>query len=174
VGTPATDESEPADLARIASQEVAVRNQAHESPPAGAGRPLQLEGDSPVMVTLSPVETSQLVGNLLDNALLHGRPPVHVRVDQINHLARLQVQDDGPGMDPELLATATRRFTRAPESRAKPGFGLGLSLVAASVSRAEGQLRLCYAGQHEVYGAPMEVDCDHGPEMTATVLLPSR
>jgi two-component system OmpR family sensor kinase len=173
VGTPAIDESEPADLARIASQEVAARNLAHESPPAGAGRPFQLQGDSPVTVTLSPVETSQLVGNLLDNALLHGRPPVQVRVDQINHLARLQVQDDGPGMDPELLATATRRFTRAPESRAKAGFGLGLSLVAASVGRAGGQLRLCYGGRHEVYGEPMEVDCDHGPAMTATVLLPA-
>jgi len=83
-------------------------------------------------------------------------------------------------MDAELLATATRRFTRAASSRSREGFGLGLSLVESLVTRAGGQLRLCSSGHHQRYGAvpaadpaPDQVPCDHGGAMTVTVLLPT-
>lgn len=95
-----------------------------------------------------------------------------VTVDRVDTWARLIVRDAGPGMTPELLATATRRFARAPESRGRAGFGLGLSLVADITNRADGQVRLCFAGRHEHFGTPNDVPCRHDTAMTVTVLLP--
>jgi two-component system, OmpR family, sensor kinase len=120
----------------------------------------------------------RILTNLVDNALTHGRPPVTILVaggatDRARWV-RLVIEDAGEGMDPELLATATGRFTRAPEARSRPGSGLGLSLVESLVARAGGELRLCHAGHHEhAGGASVDVVCDHGPAMTATVLLPA-
>jgi signal transduction histidine kinase len=39
--------------------------------------------DPPVEVAVDEVELAQVVGNLLDNALLHGQPPVQVHVDRV-------------------------------------------------------------------------------------------
>jgi len=160
------------DLAGLAGQEVARRNaltRAHGSPSA----PVGLSTSGPVPVALSPAAAGQLLGNLLDNAARHGADPVAVRVDAVRGCARVVVTDHGGGMPPELLATATRRFTRSAESRATQGFGLGLSLVEATVTRAGGELRLCSGGHHASYGALAEAPaCAHDGAMTVTVLLP--
>lgn len=88
----------------------------------------------------------------------------------------MRLADAGEGMDPDLLATATRRFARAAASRAREGFGLGLSLVARVVTGRGDQLRLCFAGHHARSGGCPdgfdEVGCDHNDAMTVTVLLP--
>ncbi|GAA3578119.1 ATP-binding protein [Microlunatus spumicola] len=142
--------------------------------PPGSSPALHVEAGVPVAVRLAEVELAQVVGNLLDNAALHGRPPVRARVDRpAAGVGRLEVDDAGSGMDPHLLATATLRFTRSPESRSRPGFGLGLSVVAATVARSGGELRLCHDGHHESHGTALPVTCDHGPGMTVTVLLPT-
>lgn len=127
---------------------------------------------------VTPDVAARLVGNLVDNALTHGRPPVRIAVaaagDDGGRWVRLEVADAGDGMDRELMASATGRFTRAPEARSRPGAGLGLSLVEGLVSRARGELRLCHAGHHEHAGGVVaEVPCTHGDAMTATVLLPA-
>ena len=118
----------------------------------------------------------RIVTNLVDNALVHGRPPVTIRVRGVagekSDWVCLQVRDAGDGMEPALLATATGRFTRASEARSRPGAGLGLALVDGLVARAGGELRLCHAGHHHPSGSVESgVRCDHGPEMTVTVLL---
>ena len=84
-------------------------------------------------MSLGEVELAKVVGSLLDNALLHGQSPLKVRVNRAGLIdqtgravARLEVEDSGPGMDPQLLAAATRRLIRAAESRSRPGFSLGL------------------------------------------------
>jgi signal transduction histidine kinase len=76
-------------------------------------------------------------------------------------------------MDADMLATATHRFSRSAASRSRPGFGLGLALVEGLVTRAGGELRLCYAGLHQRFGHPCPIPCQHGDEMTVTVLLPT-
>ena len=43
----------------------------------------------------------------------------------------LTVADDGPGIPADARETVLRRFTRLERSRALPGNGLGLSLVAS-------------------------------------------
>ncbi|SDS99018.1 Signal transduction histidine kinase [Friedmanniella luteola] len=171
--TPGPEAEGTVDLTRVAERAVHERARTPEhGEPSDLEPRLHLEALAPVEVAVGEVELGQVVGNLLDNALLHGEPPVQVNVDRVQGIGRLQVQDAGAGMDPKLLATATRRFARATESRSQPGFGLGLSVVAAVVARRGGELRLCYAGHHELYGAAMPPLCQHGPAMTVTVLLP--
>jgi two-component system OmpR family sensor kinase len=167
-------ESHGSDLAQVTRQAVEERDRVLEHRGETSGPRLRLHAPGPVEVALGEIEAGQVVGNLLDNALLHGRPPVQVAVDQVGAVGRLQVRDAGVGMDEQLLATATRRFARAAESRSRPGFGLGLSVVAAVVLRANGELRLCYGGHHQSHGVPVPLTCEHGPEMTVTVLLPLR
>lgn len=174
---PSLDGGGSSDLGQIARRAVEERNRSSTDQDATTRAPIHLEAAEPVEVSVGEVELAQVVSNLLDNALLHGQPPIDVRVDRAENaggdvVARIEVEDSGPGMDPQLLATATRRFTRAAESRSRPGFGLGLALVAAAVSRGGGELRLCHQGHHQSNGTPLAVACEHGPQMTVTVLMP--
>ncbi len=172
VGTqPATLDGRPTDLADVAHHEVTRRNFLSGQPDGRS--PVQLRASAAVPVTLGDTQVAQLLGNLLDNAELHGRPPVTVYVEQVPGAGRLVVADHGDGMDADLLATATQRFTRAAESRSKPGFGLGLSLVESTITQAGGELRLCYAGTHQRFGRPHPAPCQHDNEMTVTVILPA-
>ena len=171
VGHDGEADGDSCDLAAVATHEVGRRNAlARATRPPGTR--IALSAPAAVPVALSPAATDQLVGNLLDNARRHGGEPVTVRVDRVGTRGRLTIRDSGPGMDPQLLATATRRFTRSAASRAGEGFGLGLSLVETVVARAGGELRLCAGGHHEAYGERTDVPCDHDASMTVTVLLP--
>lgn len=162
-----------ADLATLGVAAVARRNALVGVP---GPRQFYAHAGEPVLVRLSSAAADQVLGNLLDNAVRHGAPPVSLTVDRTDGFARVRVIDAGEGMDPDLLATATRRFTRAAASRSREGFGLGLSLVERIVTGAGGQLRLCFAGHHERRGGTTdgldEVACEHTDAMTVTVLLP--
>jgi len=126
-----------------------------------------------VPVPLADVDVERVVTNLVDNAFLHGDPPVRVAVEvPANGWARVVVSDTGGGMSPELLGTATHRFARADEARSRPGSGLGLALVEASITRAGGVVRLCHGGHHTSHGHQVDVPCDHDRQMTVTLLLP--
>jgi len=75
----------------------------------------------------------QAVTNLLDNAVKFGpeggRLVVHGNADK--SCCRLVVEDEGPGVAPELRDRITERFFRAPNASGVEGAGLGLALVAA-------------------------------------------
>jgi signal transduction histidine kinase len=174
VGTqPLRDPAARCDLAEVVRREVERRDVlvAGAAPGRSGGEVSVAVGD-PVAVAVGEVPVAQVLGNLLDNAARHGAPPVGVRVDQVPGFGRLTLCDSGPGMDAEMLATATRRFTRSAESRPREGFGLGLSLVEAIVLAAGGELRLCFAGHHERFGRSVVGRCEHDDAMTVTVLLP--
>ncbi|HWJ80629.1 MAG TPA: HAMP domain-containing sensor histidine kinase [Nocardioides sp.] len=125
----------------------------------------------PVRVGMDEHALQRVVTNLLENAFVHGSPPVRIAVAARGEHVVLQVTDGGPGIPPDLLGRATARFTRASDARSRPGTGLGLALVEQLVTEAGGELRLCAGGDHAAWGPPAPVPCDHGGEMTATVLL---
>jgi two-component system OmpR family sensor kinase len=104
------------------------------------GRPLDLEAE-PVTVTGDEMRIRQVVANLLSNARSHTPPgtPVHVTVAGEGVTARLEVADEGPGLDPEAASRVFERFYRADpaRSRAEGGTGLGLAIVAA-IAEAHG------------------------------------
>jgi two-component system, OmpR family, sensor kinase len=164
---------EPHDLADEAVKALGARSVL--APPGSfysAAGAMSLHAARPVLVDLDAATIRRILDNLLDNAALHGAAPVTVTVDRVDGWARLKVSDCGPGMPPHLLATATDRFARSPEARSRPGSGLGLSLVAAIVTTAGGELRLCHAGHHHRVGVPVAVPCAHDTAMTVSVLLP--
>ncbi len=92
-------------------------------------------------------DLTDLVGNLLDNAGKWARARVVIRAarDPVADAAgRLyfiaEIDDDGPGLDPQARAAALVRGQRLDESR--PGSGLGLSIVVELASIYGGSLRL--------------------------------
>ena len=161
------------DLAAVVRGEV-ERRRALASPdnPYSRGGSLQVHTTGQAHVALHRSLAERLIGNLLDNASLHGTPPVSVTVDQTEDTARLIVSDAGGGMDDRALGSAPERFSRAEAARNRPGSGLGLAIVHETATAAGGELRLCFQGQHQRFGSALPIDCDHGPQMTVTVLLP--
>jgi len=90
-------------------------------------------------------QLSQVLHNIIGNAMKYGRPgtPVTVRLwkDQTG-MVRLSVSDEGEGIAPEHLPRLTERFYRvdAGRSRAMGGTGLGLAIVKHIVERHRGRL----------------------------------
>jgi two-component system osmolarity sensor histidine kinase EnvZ len=76
---------------------------------------------------------ARLLGNLIDNALAYGAPPVEVRTAASPGAAIIEVADRGPGIDAADVERLKRPFTRASDARARddgaPGAGLGLAIV---------------------------------------------
>ena len=84
---------------------------------------------------------SQLVANLLDNALAYTPVGGTIAVSLVrgpSGALRLTVEDSGPGIPSEDRERVLQRFVRLDASRSGGGSGLGLSLVAgvASLHRA--------------------------------------
>ncbi|MCU7726964.1 HAMP domain-containing histidine kinase [Actinoplanes sp. KI2] len=100
------------------------------------------EHDTTAVAHADPDRMRQVLTNLLDNASRHGAPPITVTTGRDGPFVQVRVQDAGPGMEPEFLARATGRFTRADTARSTPGTGLGLSVVDAIVAAHGGELRL--------------------------------
>ncbi len=82
-----------------------------------------------VVVNAALVERA--IGNLVDNAVKWSPPgePIEISVAAAEREARVRVRDRGPGIPAALRETVFERFYRAPEARAQPGSGLGLSIV---------------------------------------------
>ena len=111
---------------------------------------LRLVGD--VAPDLHVVGNRELVGqalaNLVDNALKYGQPAdggeatVTVAARRRDGEIELSVADHGDGIPEADRGRVLDRFVRLDASRSKPGFGLGLSMVAGVVRLHGGQLRL--------------------------------
>ncbi|GIU99614.1 MAG: hypothetical protein KatS3mg014_1230 [Actinomycetota bacterium] len=91
---------------------------------------LQLE---PVVAEVDPAKVERIVENLLANAARHTTPDarIWVRVFPEGDGVVIAVEDDGPGVPPELREEIFRPFRQGPTaSPHAPGTGIGLSLVA--------------------------------------------
>jgi two-component system OmpR family sensor kinase len=130
-------EREPVDLAEVVTQ--AVESARAIEP----DRTIELTADGPVEVVGDAGRLRQVVDNLLDNARVHAPgSTVRVTVSRAEQDAELLVEDEGPGIDPDVAARIFERFTRGDPSRSRGtgGAGLGLSIVAAIVEAHEGSV----------------------------------
>ncbi|MDX6327450.1 MAG: two-component system, OmpR family, sensor kinase [Nocardioidaceae bacterium] len=97
--------------------------------------------DEPVVVPGDERRLHQVVTNLLNNARRHTPKDtiVTIGVRPEGREAVLTVEDDGPGLPPDLVDHVFERFTRGDTARTREsgGAGLGLSLVEA-ISTAHG------------------------------------
>ncbi|HEY2194873.1 MAG TPA: HAMP domain-containing sensor histidine kinase [Actinomycetospora sp.] len=98
-----------------------------------------------------PERLHQVVANLLANARTHTGSGTHVvaGLSRRGGTVRLEVADDGPGIDPDLVGRVFERFARGETGRARStgSTGLGLSIVSAVVTEHGGTL-----GVHSVPG----------------------
>jgi signal transduction histidine kinase len=79
----------------------------------------------------------ELLGNLLDNAAKWADQRIRLTLEDRDRL-RIQVEDDGPGVDPEVARTLLARGSRLDETI--PGHGLGLAIVGDIIHHYGGTL----------------------------------
>jgi two-component system sensor histidine kinase KdpD len=128
---PKLDWQEPGDLLRAAAYETRVELRRH---------PLTLElAPNLPLVPMDYQLMLHTLTNLLSNAARHTPENTEVRLTawtEVGHLF-LEVEDDGPGIPPELLGILFQKFSRAAHAR-PGGVGLGLSLVKGFVEAQGG------------------------------------
>ena len=95
------------------------------------GHRVRVEADAPVRVLGAPGQLDRVVDNLLLNAARHtpSGTTVTVRVRAIGALARVEVEDDGPGVAADDVPRLTDRFFRGGPSTTRESRGLGLGLA---------------------------------------------
>ena len=81
----------------------------------------------------------RIVGNLVTNALRHGRAPISIRAAQNDRHFRLSVEDQGDGVAPAFVPRLFDRFSRD-GTEVGTGSGLGLSIAQAYAQAHGGQL----------------------------------
>jgi two-component system OmpR family sensor kinase len=103
--------------------------------------PPPASGETPTTISADPTRLEQALGNLVDNALRHGGPPVLLRAVADDGRIELHVSDEGPGFPPEVLHHAFDRFSQADPGDAGSGSGLGLAITLAIAEAHGGRAR---------------------------------
>ncbi|MDB5456765.1 MAG: sensor histidine kinase [Caulobacter sp.] len=104
-----------------------------------ARQSLRFEGEERLTVEGDPELLTQMLVNLVENALRHAGEGAAIRVGVGREQGApvLWVADDGPGVPAAERERLFDRFYRLEHSRSTPGSGLGLALVAA-IARLHG------------------------------------
>ena len=112
-----------------------------------ARQTLRLEGEPALTIDGDPELLTQMLVNLVENALRHAGEGAAIRVGvgRVQGAPTLWVADDGPGVPAAEREKLFDRFYRLERSRSAPGSGLGLALVAAVARLHGGDVRLCDA-----------------------------
>lgn len=143
---------EDVDLRAFAAQ--VARRRAH-------GRDVRIEAPSSLVVRTDKARLERVVGNLLENAVVHGGArDLALRVEEGDEEARIVVSDRGPGILTEEVGSIFERFWRADQARqrgGRTGAGLGLAIVRENAA---------------VLGAEVEVESSPERGTTFTVHVP--
>jgi signal transduction histidine kinase len=133
-------------VTRPLALEDAAQLAAGESSRAHSGRcVVTVEGQATLEADLKQVV--QLLVLLLDNAMAAGAEQVHIAVRAQPGGASIEVQDDGPGVPPELRERLFDAFvTGRGRGHAHPGTGLGLAIACGIAERHRGSLTLNEGG----------------------------
>lgn len=130
-----------------------LQEEAERAGPAARlnGSPVLLEGspDPTVHIACNPGELSQMVGELITNAIKYASGAritvaLRVRPDAV----AVEVSDAGPGLSAEERTAATSRFWRSPRHRDTLGNGLGMTIVDKLAGANGGRLLLADASPH--------------------------
>jgi PAS domain S-box-containing protein len=125
---------EPLDLAEVA------RDAAAQLADEGArhGSRLAVVAGQPVLGRWDRTRIEQVLTNLLANAIKFGQgKPIAVAVGLAGEMARVEVRDEGIGIEAEDLARIFGRFERAVSTQHFGGLGLGL-YIAREIAEAHG------------------------------------
>jgi len=133
----------PTDLADV------LLEAASELGPMAEDHELSIDAQ-PAIVPGVKDDLHRLTLNLIENAARHTPPGTHIRASTAveNGSAMLTVEDDGPGIPPELGPRVFDRFVRGPGTGNR-GSGLGLAIVRAVAESHGGTVTL----EHPAAGA---------------------
>jgi PAS domain S-box-containing protein len=141
-------EVQPVNLAQV------IESSINAVLPAAAAKGIRLQRilDTGVsMVSGDPARLQQIIWNLLSNAIKFtpqdGR--VQIRLERTGSHVEITVEDDGQGINPNILPHIFERFRQADSSttRAHGGLGLGLAIVRHLVEMHGGTVRAESRGQ---------------------------
>lgn len=107
---------------------------------------LRLAANDP-MITADEVHFSNIIFNLLDNAMKYSAEVPKIVVETLKHgngMFTIKIKDNGIGMDRETQARIFEKFYRAHTGNLHnvKGFGLGLSYVKAIVDAHNGRIKV--------------------------------
>jgi CheY-like chemotaxis protein len=104
----------------------------------------------PLPVSADRVRLEEVLGSLLSNAIKYSPPgsQVRVRTRAEGNECLLEVEDDGIGIEPEMLPRVFDLFAQADISldRARGGLGIGLTIVKSLVELHGGSVHAASAG----------------------------
>ena len=132
----------PVDLAELLERAVADIRAANVQ----RGADLMVDSVPAAPLPGDAAQLTQLIHNIVGNAMKYGRPgtPVDVRLSEDTALWTLAVTDVGEGIPPEHLPRLTERFYRVDDARSRAigGTGLGLAIVKHIAERHRGRLSI--------------------------------
>ncbi|WP_326638855.1 cell wall metabolism sensor histidine kinase WalK [Streptosporangium sp. NBC_01755] len=140
------------DVSRIESGRLEIHRQVVDIPArvsriiagrVAAGEPddrflLQVRGELPE-TWLDQDKIDQVLANLMENAVRHGRGTVTVIVEPSEWGVTVSVRDQGEGIPPELVTRVFRQFWRG-NARRRGGTGLGLFIVKGLIEAHGGTI----------------------------------
>jgi signal transduction histidine kinase len=120
-----------------------VTEAASELEPVSGGHEITVDAPAGMIVSGARDELHRLALNLMENALRHTDPgtAVEASVERVDGLVVLSVEDDGPGVPPNLHDKVFERFFRGAGDQSGSS-GLGLSIVRAVAESHGGNVRL--------------------------------
>lgn len=103
------------------------------------GQPVVLAPLPALTVTAGPIALKRALRNLMTNAATHGGG-ARVSLSRQGDAALIEIEDDGPGVPPELLDRIFEPFFRVDQARRKsfPGAGLGMAIAREIIERQGG------------------------------------
>lgn len=117
--------------------------------------------ESPAIINGDAERLTQLLRNLLENAITHTPPgtTIEVRLRRSDGVAQLTVTDNGPGIPVEHLPHLWNRFYRGDKARSRSSGGTGLGLAIVKYIA-------------EAHGGRVSVASVEGKGATFTITLP--
>lgn len=96
--------------------------------------------EASVLIEAEPTSLTEMLTNLVENALIHGQGEVRLVLKNVDQRAVLTINDQGPGIPLAERDLVFQRFFRG--NKRAPGSGLGLSIAKDVVTAMHGDIRL--------------------------------
>jgi signal transduction histidine kinase len=123
---------------------------------------INVEAPAHLMVHADPDRVDQALGNMMDNAIRHGRPPIELTAEARGDGVLLHVRDRGRGFSDGLAGRAFERFVQGGTEGGGAGLGLAIvELVARSHGGSAG------ASARRGGGADVWIELPGGPSPVA-------
>ncbi|PZQ18992.1 MAG: two-component sensor histidine kinase [Ancylobacter novellus] len=105
--------------------------------------PARVARAAPALASVRPLAMKRALRNLMVNAATHGQSAT-IAVEATRDRVTIAIEDEGPGIPPDLLDRAFEPFFRVDPARkaATPGAGLGLAIAKEIVARNGGSLTI--------------------------------